>query len=133
MRIRWNSDDDTLRRYADNACFANAVGGGGVAFTGGPQGPASAFGRDAVVRTIRDLKRISGYLHRLYMTACNDRPLTEHERAAEAELEATAIWLGRSIGLRVFVQDDPRGPAVRVLLPDRRSNNMGGEDWAVSP
>jgi hypothetical protein len=132
MRIRWNSDDDTLRRYADNACSANAVGGGGVAFTGGTRGPVP-LGRDAVTRTICDLKRISGRLHRLYMTACNDRPLTERERAVEAELEATAIWLGRAIGLRVYVQDDPRGPAVRVLLPDRRSNNMGGEDWAVSP
>lgn len=126
MHIQWTRDDDALRRYALDACRTRAV-------SGHAEHDLVPLGYDAVTRTIRDLKWISGALRRLYEIALCDRPWTDRERAVEAELEATAIWLGQVIGLRVFVQDDPRGPAVRVRLPDGRSNNLGGDDWAVSP
>jgi hypothetical protein len=71
-------------------------------------------------------------LHRLYTAQCN-RPLAEHDvetmRRTEDDVAVIIGNLGPGFGLAI--NDDPRGAPLRIILPSKRSDNMGGEGMDV--
>lgn len=68
---------------------------------------------------LSDLSRISTSLHRLHEKACNT-DLTPRDIAHQNKLRVDAETLAKSLGMRIYVQTDPRGAA--LFLGDETMN-----------
>lgn len=86
---------------------------------------------DEVTRLLRKFSRLRRELDVLNEHDCN-RGLSAFETSREKVLvdDATNIALQLKCGLHH--QGDPRGPAIRLIRPDKRSNLMDGETWHVT-
>jgi hypothetical protein len=65
--------------------------------------------------------------------ACNYE-LTQRQQTRRANVDKRAVEIGRELGLTILTNGDPRGYALKVLLPlTRRYNTFGGyeEGWGV--
>ncbi len=69
-------------------------------------------------------------LHRLAETACN-RDMTAHEEKRESSITAKVKAIAEMIGFKVRLNSDPRGGAIRFILPSGKSNNWDGETWGI--
>ncbi len=69
-------------------------------------------------------------LHRLAETACN-RDMTAHEEKREASITTRVKAIAERIGFKVKFNGDPRGGAIRFILPSGKSNNWDGETWGI--
>jgi hypothetical protein len=79
------------------------------------------------------LKKLHYYetaLHRLAETACN-REVTSHEEKRDASITAKVQAIAEELGFKVKFNGDPRGGAIRFILPSGKSNNWDGTTWGI--
>ena len=79
------------------------------------------------------LKKLHYYetaLHRLAETRCN-RDTTFHEEKREASIENKVKAIAEQLGFKVKFNGDPRGGAIRFILPSGKSNNWDGKTWGI--
>lgn len=84
---------------------------------------------DAVIlNRLACLSSLCKKLDKLNEIECNEG-LTSKQEATEKELIVEATQLAGELGCKLYHQGDPRGPAIRLIRPDGRSNGMDGETW----
>lgn len=80
------------------------------------------------------LHRNDTTLNRINDTRC-EVPMSDKETAAmekkEAAAERRVTALVEELGFKVVFNGDPRGGAVRIILPDGSSNTWDGETWGM--
>lgn len=69
-------------------------------------------------------------LDRINEKDCNEG-LKPQQEVEQGVLVAEAEMLAKELGCKLYYQGDPRGPAIRLIRPDGRSNVMDGETWHV--
>lgn len=79
---------------------------------------------------MRKLHYYETALHRLAETACN-RELTQHEEKRDDSITAKVQAIADQLGFKVRFNGDPRGGAIRFILPSGRSNNWDGQTWGI--
>lgn len=90
-----------------------------------------ALAPEAIDKAVRVLVSLSKKIWKLEMIKGNDRMLRKHELGTLRALEKNASDLCRKIGCEAEFVDYRSGCGIAVKLPNRRSNNMGGEAWNV--
>ena len=87
--------------------------------------------------TSSDLDRLHRYetaLHRISERQCSEE-MSEAETARverrEAAAEKAVQKIAEAHGLTVRFNGDPRGGAIRLVLPSGKSNNWDGETWGI--
>jgi len=104
------------------------------------------------VRTILDkLHRYETTLHRINENDCNGHPKmkteyrdgkkyryevedlqwAERDAKKEKSIQDKVIALLKPLNIEVRFNGDPRGGAIRMLLPDHTSNGWDGETWGI--
>lgn len=78
----------------------------------------------------RDLVRCAGRLHHLYESYCN-RELTAREVARMNKFEAYVSKLCGVLGFGLHINHDPRGAALKLVLPNGQTNDFCGEGYCV--
>ena len=95
---------------------------------------------DDVITALGNLGKLETQLTRLHERQCNghqdrqgnwDQGAAEADEKREARLRKTLTETLAVLGLQARVNCDPRGYAIRLLLPSGRSNTMDGETWAL--
>jgi hypothetical protein len=66
-----------------------------------------------------------------YTFEVEDLKWAERDAKKEASLQKKCIALLAPFGIKVQFNGDPRGGAIRMLLPDNTSNNWDGETWGI--
>jgi hypothetical protein len=69
-----------------------------------------------------------------YNTSACNYELTQRQQTRRVNVDRRAVEIGRELGLTILTNGDPRGYALKVLLPiTRRYNTFGGyeEGWGV--
>ena len=104
------------------------------------------------IRIVLDkLHRYETTLHRISENQCNGHPRTiteirdgkmyryevedqkwaERDAKKEESIQNKVIELCKQYDIEVKFNGDPRGGAIRMLLPDHTSNNWDQESWGV--
>jgi len=104
------------------------------------------------IRIVLDkLHRYETTLHRISENQCNGHPRTiteirdgkmyryevedqkwaERDAKKEESIQNKVIELCKQYDIEVKFNGDPRGGAIRMLLPDHTSNNWDNESWGV--
>ena len=84
---------------------------------------------DAVIlNRLACLSSLCKRLDKLNEVDCNEG-LSPQQEVEEGVLVAEATQLAGELGCKLYHQGDPRGPAIRLIRPDGRSNGMDGETW----
>jgi len=109
------------------------------------------LGYDGTVALLNKLHRYETTLHRINENDCNGHPRmkteyrdgqmyrfeVEDEKWAardakkEASIQKRVIELLDPLDIKVQFNGDPRGGAIRMLLPDHTSNGWDGETWGI--
>ena len=76
------------------------------------------------------LHRYETTLHRLAEQDCN-YGLTEKEEKKETNIKKKVEAIAFQLGFEVKFNGDPRGGAIRLLIPSGKSNNLDGETWGI--
>ena len=76
------------------------------------------------------LHRYETILHRLAEDAC-ERELTASEIRREENTEDQVNALAALLGFTVEFKSDPRGCAIRFILPSKIYNSWDGESWVL--
>ena len=93
-----------------------------------------------IIEDLFELRKIETQLRAIYLRQtngyCNDAGQYDKEKEArdqkrEKKLTAVVEDIISKYGFGIRFNGDPRGGAIRITLPDGRSNNMGGEDWGI--
>jgi hypothetical protein len=91
---------------------------------------ASGVERSRVRELLPMLRRCEMQLNKLNEVECSGdlspaqlRTRTAYQREAKRD--------AKELGCSVRFNGDPRGAAIRLLLPDGRSNNWDGETWCM--
>lgn len=96
-----------------------------------------------IIRTakwFRELEKIGAELHLLYEECCNystSKFIEEREEILLAEAYCCLNKIkencseGKANSLDLYLNTDPRGYPLGIILPSGRSNNMGGIDWRL--
>ncbi len=69
-------------------------------------------------------------LSRLNETHCN-REMTDHEEKRQESIRNKAKTIAGQLGFKLGINSDPRGGAIRFILPSGKSNNWDGETWGI--
>ena len=65
-----------------------------------------------------------------YCLIDSNESLTAKQENNSIKLDNEIKGLLKELGVTKYeLNGDPRGHAVKIILPNGRSNNMGGEDW----
>ena len=83
-----------------------------------------------IEKLVDTLHRYETTLHRLFTEKCN-RELNQDEINKIQNTKNHVLCIADMFKIPVYFNDDPRGGAIRFILPSKRSNNMGGEDWGI--
>jgi hypothetical protein len=81
--------------------------------------------------TLLKLKRLNKTIEKYNIIAC-ERELRDTETAAQDRAEKAAETICKDVlkcGLQLT--NDPRGIAIGLLLPSKRSNSFDGETWRI--
>lgn len=76
------------------------------------------------------LHRYETALHHLSERECNIG-LTEKEQRREQSIENKVRAIAEDLGFKVNFNGDPRGGAIRFILPTKESNGWDGETWGI--
>ena len=68
---------------------------------------------------------------KMYRFEVEDEKWEARDRKKEASIQNRAIELLKPYGIEVRFNGDPRGGAIRMLLPDHTSNGWDGETWGI--
>ena len=82
-----------------------------------------ANGHPRTVVEVRDGKR--------YEYSVEDTEWAARDAKKEAGIQATVRALLEPLGIEVQFNGDPRGGAIRMLLPDHTSNGWDGGTWGI--
>jgi len=82
------------------------------------------------LETLDQLHRCEHTLHGLFETACN-RELTLNETQKINDTEFKVVSIAKMLGFNVKFNSDPRGGAIRFILPSGKSNNWDSETWGI--
>jgi len=80
------------------------------------------------------LHRYETTLHRISETQCNVEMSEKQEKALELKeirIENKVKAIANKLGFQVRFNGDPRGGAIRFILPDKSSNNWDEETWGI--
>ena len=80
--------------------------------------------------TLDRIHRYERNLHGLFETACN-RDLTAAEQNRVMAIKVAVTNIADTLGFKVRFNSDPRGGAIRFVLPSGKSNNWDGETWGI--
>lgn len=78
------------------------------------------------INTMEMLKKISKRLRKYNEYECNYGELTKRQNTLKNKMEITAIGLAKTINMRVYFQNDPRGCALYLIdetMDDTNYNN----------
>ncbi len=109
------------------------------------------LGYDGTYALLHTLHRYETTLHRINENDCNGHPRTKTEyrdgkmyrfevedlqwaardEKKEKSIQGKVIALLQPLGIEVQFNGDPRGGAIRMLLPDHSSNGWDGETWGI--
>ena len=101
--------------------------------------------------TLNSLHRYETTLHRINENDCNGHPRmkveyrdgkmyrfevedtkwVERDAKKEQSIQNKVIELLKPFNIQVRFNGDPRGGAIRMLLPDHTSNGWDGETWGI--
>lgn len=87
-------------------------------------------GTEAIANFVEAVMPRAKRSSKLAETACN-RQLSAKEQAEDEANDAEIRRLCKDFGVTVRLNGDPRGFVVKFVLPDGRSNDMGGEEWGI--
>lgn len=82
---------------------------------------------DALIK----LSRYEGILSR-YNSLHSMQELTRTQKRKEGVTRSKVKNIVKSLGFDVKFNNDPRGYAIRVILPSKSSNNWDGETWVIN-
>jgi hypothetical protein len=68
---------------------------------------------------------------KMYHYHIEDQDWVERDAKKEESIKNKVIVLCKQYDIEVKFNGDPRGGAIRMLLPDRTSNNWDQESWGV--
>lgn len=77
------------------------------------------------------LHRYETTMHRIAETACM-RELTSAEEKRDENTETKVKAIAKELGFEVRFNGDPRGGAIRFVLPSGASNCWDGETWMIA-
>ena len=80
--------------------------------------------------TLNKLHYYETALHRLAEIACN-RDMTTHEEKRQNSIKNKVVAIAGRIGFKVRFNGDPRGGAIRFILPSGKSNNWDSDTWGI--
>ena len=80
-------------------------------------------GHPRMITEIRDGK--------MYRYEVEDQKWAERDAKKEESIQNKVIELCKQYDIEVKFNGDPRGGAIRMLLPDHTSNNWDNESWGV--
>ncbi|MDZ4231591.1 MAG: hypothetical protein U1C52_02250 [Patescibacteria group bacterium] len=87
------------------------------------------------IRSILDqLHRYETSLHRISEIQCSIEMTPTEEKRLErrdANLEKKTTAIAEKLGFQVRFNSDPRGGAIRFVLPSGKSNGWDGETWGI--
>ena len=78
-----------------------------------------------------ELHKCESSLNRYYTILC-ERDITESENKRMESIERKIKFLSARLGFDYHLNHDPRGYAIRFLLPSKRYNSWDGETWALN-
>jgi choline kinase len=81
--------------------------------------------------TLYQLHRYESTLNRLSTIYC-ERNLTQSEEKKDENTQKKVETIAAELGLKVRFNSDPRGYAIRFVLPSGRYNQFDGETWALN-
>ena len=93
-----------------------------------------------IQRQANKLMRYGATLNRLAANLCNgyqdaqgnwDEWRTTLAEKKQERIEHKAQVVAESIGGRIITQHDPRGCVLKIIFPDGRTNDWGGEGFCV--
>lgn len=67
----------------------------------------------------------------LNLRGCNEGLTREEESRREALISQAKNVATKSLKCGFYYTDDPRGNAIRLVRPDKKSNSFDGETWFV--
>jgi len=73
-----------------------------------------------IYQTLKELEKIARQLHRLHEASCN-YGLTSRQEKREEKLKEKARELAGQLGLKIFIQGDPRG--LPLFLIEKEGQN----------
>jgi len=76
------------------------------------------------------LRKAESMLTRINEIACGGDLSPQQQRTRDS-YESEARRIAKELGCQVRFNNDPRGAAIRLVLPDGRSNNWDGETWCL--
>lgn len=68
---------------------------------------------------------------KMYRFEVEDERWEARDRKKETSIQKRAVDLLKPYGIEVRFNGDPRGGAIRMLLPDHSSNGWDGETWGI--
>lgn len=68
---------------------------------------------------------------KMYRFEVEDEAWAARDAKKEASIQSKVRALLEPLGIQVRFNGDPRGGAIRMLLPDQASNNWDGETWGI--
>ena len=89
---------------------------------------------NTIINDLFELHRIEKKLSTINVRACNGYHSPESEKRDDKQyqkLKSQVEDIVSKYGFGVRFNGDPRGGAIRILLPNGASNNWGGEDWGI--
>lgn len=70
-------------------------------------------------------------MDRLNEKECSDPSYGPLDEAWFKKYQMKAMKIARLLKCGLHVQGDPRGPAIRLIRPDKKYNSFDGETWHV--
>jgi hypothetical protein len=68
---------------------------------------------------------------KMYRFEVEDEAWAARDAKKEASIQNKVHALLDPLGIKVQFNGDPRGGAIRMMLPDQTSNNWDGETWGI--
>jgi hypothetical protein len=68
---------------------------------------------------------------KMYRFEVEDEAWAARDAKKEASIQNKVRALLDPLGIKVQFNGDPRGGAIRMILPDQTSNNWDGETWGI--
>jgi hypothetical protein len=129
-----NDYSDTYNRFAEESAYFSSLPGW-----------------DERTALLKKLHRYETTLNRINENDCNGHPRTvtetkdgktyrydvedtrweERDRKKENIIQAKVRTIAQQLGFGVFFNGDPRGGAIRFILPSHASNNWDQKSWGI--
>jgi len=86
---------------------------------------------DEIHDILERLHRHETTLSRYNEMDCNGEELSRYQRKREENIMSEIEGIAEKLGFEVRFNSDPRGGAIRFILPSGRYNTWDGETWGI--